>query len=245
MDRTCLPALPELPDSPTPEEQAEYDTALLRQSMAEDTAVMVLWAFTGRQFGICETTVRPCPERNFRRNMRSWRQALLFWDGSHWLNGSCGCTAECDQVGPGLVHLLGPAQSIVNVTIGEDVLDESEYVLEGNVLYRRGGQAWPRQDLTRPMGEPGTWSVTYERGLAVPPGGDKMAGVLAQEFIAACDADGECRLPRTVVQTVRQGVTHVFDASAILKSGAIGIPEIDLWVHSINPNNLMQAPVVL
>lgn len=213
--------------------------------MAEDTAIMVLWSLTARQFGICETTVRPCPTQNPRNYMRPWDQVLLFWDGNNWFNGPCGCVGGCSQVGPGLIHLPGPVQEIVNVIIGDTVLDEDEYVLEGNVLYRRNGARWPRQDMTRPLGEQGTWSVTYDRGLPVPAGGDKMAGILAQEFIAACDGDSDCRLPRTVVRTTRQGVTHSFDATTLIRSGSVGVPEIDLWVASINPNRLMKAPSVI
>ena len=170
---------------------------------------------------------------------------LVFWDGGNWRNSGCGCSGGCVRSGPGMIHLPGPVQSIDLVVLENDVLDTSEYVLEGDILYRTGGKAWPSQNLSQPMGSPGTWYVQYQKGLEVPPGGDKMAGILAQEFIAACDGDGECRLPRTVIRTTRQGVTHTFDASAVLAAGSVGIPEIDLWVTAINPHHLTRPPVVL
>ncbi|QYC54268.1 head-to-tail adaptor [Mycobacterium phage Allegro] len=255
VDRSCFDDLPPEPEPPgdgaSEQEQAAYAAAVAerealiqRRNMAEDTAVMVLWAFTGRQFGLCETTVRPCPGGGGPRDMRPWSQPLLWWDGTHWLNASCGCVGRCQVSGPGVVHLPSPAAEVLAVTLGDTVLDESEYVLEGNALYRRGGKAWPSQDLGRPLGERGTWSVQYLRGLPVPAGGDKMAGLLAKEFVSACDG-GVCRLPRTVVQTTRQGVTHVFDATKLLDLGYTGLTEVDTWLAAINPHHLQQAPVVL
>lgn len=245
VDRTCLPDLPAEPDdASSPEDLAAYAAAVSRENMATDTAVLVLWRFTAGQFGICDTTVRPCPERGGPRDRRPWSQVLLWWDGEHWSNGSCGCIGRCRQSGPGMVHLPGPVQEVTAVTIGDEVLDESLYVVEGDVLFRRMGKAWPSQDLSRPLGETGTWSVDYTRGVPVPAGGAKMAGLLAQEFIAACDG-GECRLPRTVVSTTRQGVTHVFDATKLMELGYTGLTEVDTWLAAVNPHHLMQAPVVL
>lgn len=245
VDRSCLPELPAEPaDGAEPDELAEYARAVSRENMATDTAVMVLWALTARQFGICDTTVRPCPPGGGPRDRRPWSQPLLWWDGEHWSNGSCGCAGRCRQSGPGAVHLPGPAVSIDYLVFGDQVQPEDSYVLEGNTLFRVGGKAFPDQDLGRPIGEPGTWYVDYQRGQPVPPGGDKMAGLLAKEFIAACDGE-DCRLPRTVVQTTRQGVTHVFDATKLLAAGFTGLTEVDTWLAAVNPHHLMQAPVVL
>lgn len=241
IDRTCFEALPDPgddPDNPDP----DYVAALERQTSAENTAVMVLNQLTAGLYGQCETIARPCPSGP-RRGLRSPSQVLLWWDGANWLNG-CGCVGRCRYDGPSAVHLPGPAAEIITVTVGSDVLDESEYVLENNRLYRRFGKSWPSQDLGRPMGEQGTWSVKYLRGLPVPAGGDKMAGLLAQEFVSACDG-GVCRLPRSVIQTTRSGVTHTFDATKMLANGKVGIPEIDLWLNALNPNHLLVPPSVI
>ena len=53
VDRSCLPALP-------PEDDDGYELALIRRTAAEDLAVNVLWALSGRQFGICPAMARPC-----------------------------------------------------------------------------------------------------------------------------------------------------------------------------------------
>lgn len=242
IDRSCLPPLPEVGDNPTPEEQADYNRALLRRNNAEDIAVHVLWALSGRQFGACETTARPCPAPF--GSYPDLSPYVLTFDAGRWMNWPCGCIGGCSVAGPRVVHLPGPVASIAAVTIDGAVLDKSGYQLEGNALYRKGG-VWPRQELSRPLGEPGTWSVTYALGNPVPPGVDKLVGQLAREFVAVCDDEDSCRLPRTLVATSRRGVSHQFDPSKILAAGKTGLTEVDLWLSAVNPHSLQQAPEVL
>lgn len=240
VDRTCLPELPDPgddPDNPSP----EYVAALARQSAAEDMAVHVLWALSGRQFGVCETTARPCPQhaRGFGYGpfIRTLSEGL-------WIDWPCGCIGSCSVSGPRVVHLPGPVANIVSATVDGVVLDADQYQLEGDALYRIGG-SWPSQDLGRPLGESGTWSVTYGQGVPVPAGAGKLVGQLAREFIAACDDEDTCRLPRTLVATNRRGVSHQFDPSKILAAGYTGLPDADMWLSAVNPNHLAQAPEVL
>ncbi|OBC03370.1 hypothetical protein A5784_14145 [Mycobacterium sp. 852013-50091_SCH5140682] len=248
IDRTCLPELPVPSDTPTADEQAAYDLALVQRNAAEDRAVFVLWALSGRQFGVCETKVRPCPENlSLAGYAMPWASPfVLTLDEGHWFNWPCGCVGSCTVSGPRVVHLPGPVAEVTAVTIDGVVLDPDEYQVEGNVLYRKG-TSWPRQDLGRPLGESGTWSVTYTRGNPVPPGVAQLVGLLAKEFMVACDPSGtaKCRLPRTVVSTTRQGVTHVFDPAKMLAAGKTGLPEVDSWLAAANPNHLAQAPEVL
>lgn len=241
IDRTCLPDLPVLGDNPTADEQAAYDAAVAQRNSAENIAVQVLWALSGRQFGVCETTVRPCP--SYSQGF-GYGPFVLTLDAGYWAPWPCGCIGSCSVSGPRVVHLPGPVASITAVTVAGAVLDASGYQLEGNALYRKAAQ-WPRQDLGRRLGETGTWSVTYTRGVPVPDGVDKLTGQLAREFIAACGDDDECRLPRTVVATTRRGVSHQFDPSKILAAGKTGLTEVDLWLAAVNPNHLAQAPEVL
>lgn len=236
VDRTCLPDLPA-------EDDPGYDAALARQSENEDTAVMVLWSLSGRQFGLCETVVRPCPERGLSRN--PWSEAIVFWDGGNWQATSCGCIGRCRQSGPGMIHLPGPANAVAAVQLGADVLDPSEYKLQDNVLYRTGGKAWPSQNLGRPTPETGTWSVTYDRGVPVPPGGARNAGILAREFVAACSDDSECRLPRNVTAVTRQGVSYqIYNPNDMYAAGKTGLADVDMWLAAVNPHALLTAPTV-
>lgn len=250
VDRTCLPAIPELTPPWTPDAAAAYELAVAQQSSAEDLAVSVLWALSGRQFGVCETTVRPCPT-GYDHARSSWAgPQLVVWDETGWRDTSCGCLGRCTQSGPSMVHLPGPVAPTcdahpITVTIAGAILDPAEYVIEGNILYRRAGKSWPGQNLAAPNGEPGTWSVTYRRGTPVPPGVDTLTGLLAKEFLNACSG-GKCRLPRNVRSISRQGVAfEVYDSRDMYASGKTGLAEVDLWLTAVNPNHLAAAPEVL
>lgn len=215
---------------------------------ARELAIDVLWALSGRQFGVCPVVTRPCP----MSSLSSGRLAdpygagglALTRVGGEWRNEGCGCAGRCRLSGPRMAHLPGPAREVLEVTVDGVVLDPAEYTLERNVLYRIGA-AWPAQDLSRPLGEDGTWSVRYLRGVTVPPGVARLTGLLAVEFYNACTG-GKCRLPRTVTEVSRQGVTHrMFNPNDIYASGKTGIPEIDLWLAAVNPHAVLSAPTVL
>lgn len=234
VDRTCLPPLPDLGDEPTEEDQAAYFAAVADRNAAEDTAIAVLWALSGRQFGVETTTIRPCPP--------------LGWPNTVYT--SCPCIGRCRHASPTQIHLPGPVAAPTEddplvVTIAGVVLDSAEYVLEGDVLYRRNGARWPSQNLARPLGETGTWSVTYRKGWPVPPGVDRLTGALAKEFLAACAGDDSCRLPRTLTGTTRRGVSHSFDPAKIFAAGRTGLTEVDNWLAAVNPNHLASGPEVL
>jgi len=241
VDRTCFPSLP-ADDDPT------YATKVAQQSNAEDMAIQVLWQLSGRQFGLQDVTARPCPPREHHYRLGRTGDPAdpyvpIFW-GGRWTHYPCGCGIHCRHAGPRTVHLPGPVAQITSVTIGSDVLDEAGYVLEGEILYRKGAN-WPGQDRNRPLGEAGTWSVKYQLGLPVPPGVGTLTGLLAKEFIAACQ-NVACRLPRQVTNVTRQGVSYqVYDPNKIYAAGKTGLSEVDLWLASVNPRAIYGAPTVI
>ncbi|MBV9919270.1 MAG: hypothetical protein JOY78_00225 [Pseudonocardia sp.] len=243
VDRSCYLALPE-PSDPT------YAARLAQQNAAEDLAVQILWSLSGRQFGVCEATARPWsppPQDEWRYRYPSGDPIApfipVYWGGS-WINMTCSCRRRCTLTGPRAAHLPGPVNEIVTVTEAGVVLDPSQYALEGEVLYRVG-QAWPPQNLDRPLGEPNTWSVDYLRGYPAPAGVATFVGLLTKEFLAACNGD-KCRLPRTVTGVTRQGVSYqVYNPQTIYASGKTGLAEIDLWLAAINPHAAMAAPKVI
>ncbi len=263
VDETCLPALTD-----------EQETERVALDAARDLAIDVLWALSGRQYGVCPTVVRPCP-MSYLPNGRLGNPygggmgygdgyMAVMWSGDgtsgNWYNVACGCGGRCMVSGPRMAHLPGPAQSIIEVKIANTVLDPSQYVLEKNILYRKtpdddgdfdgngsysSPSSWPAQDLSRPAGEEGTWTVTYMKGFPVPKGVARLTGLLVNEFYQACTG-GKCRLPRTVTEVSRQGVTYrSFNPHDIYQSGKVGIPEIDLWLAAVNPRALLGAPSVL
>lgn len=244
IERSLLPALPEPGDPPS----AEYVKALAERNAAEALAIEVLWALSGRQFGLQTVTVRPCRQRApwEHRDYTEYgvTSYLLSWEGDRWLSWPCGCGGPCRESGPNMVHLPGPVAEVVTVEINGAVIDQAQWAIEGNVLYRRTAP-WPTQDLNRPLGDTNTWGVTYKRGLPVPDGVAYLTGLLAKEFLAAIAGSGNCRLPRTVTTASRQGVTYrVYDPAVIYANGKTGLAEVDMWLAAINPHHLLAAPTV-
>lgn len=237
VDRTCLPV-------------SESEPERIKQEHAEDLAVSVLWALSGRQFGICPVIARPCPTActSTTYDLLGGPGWFPLWDGANWRNVRCGCTGKCEATGPTVIHLGStkglPIQEVTEVRIAGEIMDPSLYSLEGDLLYRRGGAQWPNQDLTLPLDEPGTWSVSYTQGNPPPAGTATLVALLAKEFLDACGG-GKCRLPRRVQTVSRQGVTYnMIDPTDIYRDGLTGLPEVDIWIASVNPHRISRAPRV-
>lgn len=236
VERTCLPVL-----DPTSE---TYEADVIRLQSCLDTAVGVLWAFTGRVFGCCPRLIRPCPAQSdvgwYWSPGVSWYPVL---DDGAWRNISCACGPACQVGGPGVVHLPGPVCDIVEVTVNGAVIPSTEYVLEGDRLYARSGE-WPTQNLRAPAGSPGTWTVEYGYGWAPPAGAGQMVALLANEFWQAC-AGGKCRLPSRTQSLTRQGVAiQLMDPAELFSQFQTGISEVDLWIAAHNPHKLSMPPAV-
>lgn len=241
VDETCLPTLPE----ETSDDDGTYASAVAALDAAKALAIQVLWALSGRQYGVCPTIVRPCPQRHEYGLLNAMTYEVWAWYDRGWHVDACGCGYGCVQSGPSMVHLPGPAQEVLEVTIDGLILDPTEYILEGDVLYRTGAAWWPRQDLSLPAGEEGTWTVEYLRGIEPPAGTGKLVALLATEFYNACTG-GKCRLPRSVSEVSRQGVSYrTVNPNDIYGTGKTGVPEIDLWLSAVNPYHLITPPEVL
>ena len=216
------------------------------------TAVEYLWNWTGRVYGLCEVTLRPCRKDCLdyttyrghggidrylpRTSVGPWQPALI--DGT-WRNiwcGLCGETCSCSKVEQ--LKLPGPVDSIDEVRIDGEVVDPSAYRVDNhNLLVRDDGGEWPRcQDLAKPAGEEGTWTVTYQIGVAVPEGGQVAAGKLACEMAKAFCGDKSCKLPVRVSNISREGITigAILDSFDDLERGRTGIWLVDSWVASMN-----------
>lgn len=206
------------------------------------TAAEVLYALSGRRFGACELTVRPC-----RPECRSgypdaggypWTPVL---EGGQWMNVSCrrcgdgcSCTRVCE------VRLPGPIRAVSEVKVDGAILAPTDYRVDnsGQSLVRLGESCWPTcQNMTAADTEPGTWSVTYTRGLPLPEGGKAAFADLACELYKACaDDDSSCKLPKRVVSIAREGVSFaLLDPMVFLKEGKTGLYLVDLWLSSVNP----------
>ena len=213
-----------------PERETEADRVAWQQ--AADTAVGVLWALTGRQYGLRAVEARPCPQGacvGLPLRGTSWEPVL---DGGVVRNVSTVAT-YCGREGG--VHLPGPVHQLLGWVVDGEERPADELHLQGGQVYRVSGEGWPGQDLGRPATEQGTWAVRYLQGVPVPPGGGYAVARLAQEFHAAATG-GRCQLPRRVQNVTRQGVTvSMIDPSDIFASGATGLPEVDLFIRAHNP----------
>jgi hypothetical protein len=214
----------------------------------EQMAVDFLRQWTGGVFGLCPVTVRPCradcdgaTSTFFGRGpypsgggMGGYVPALI---AGSWYNLSCGAcasTCSCDETSS--FALPGPVHAIDQVLIDGQPLPEDAYRVDNRrLLVRMDGGLWPVcQDLSADPTQPGTWQVSYLRGLPVPVGGQVAAGVLACEFEKAACKDASCKLPERLKQVTRQGVSvTIFDEFAEIGQGGTGLYLVDSWVASV------------
>lgn len=213
-------------------------------------ATEILWALSGRQFGLCTVDLRPC-----RRDWLDYELWPIGWYevlpgstfptpaliGGNWFNlvcGVCGETCSCNQVSE--VLLPAPVHDVTRVLVDGVTLPTSAYRLDDDRrLVRVDGAEWPRcNDLTRDETQVGTWSVTARYGQDVPESGAWATGELACQLIAGLNG-GECRLPRAVTTLVRQGVTVQMDSiTELFKKGLTGLYFVDAFITTWNPNRL-------
>lgn len=207
----------------------------------EQMAVELLWAWTGRMFGSREMTVRPCrePQREGtwfdmpRTPPRALRHPTTL-SVQGW-NAPCGlCWSGC-LCRASTLALPSPVSRIVRIEMdGEELPLVAVRVDNRHLLVREDGGYWPTQDVSLPLGEPGTWAVTFMYGIEVPRAGQFAAGRLACELAKASLGDNSCELPRRFQSITRQGVTvAALDTFEDIEKGHTGIWPIDAWVSSV------------
>lgn len=217
---------------------------------AVQAASDVLWQATGRRFGNCPVTVRPCrqeclqfaPDESlslYGGGHAQWPHPALI--GGEWINLACGvCSGPCSCMTASEVLLPEPVWSIAQVVVDGVVLPTGSYaVYDDRRLVRTDGTDWPLcQDWKVKTGV-GAWSITARFGADVPALGRQAVGVLAAELARLC-AGVECGLPLlTVTQVQRQGVTFsTFDPQLILQRGLTGLYLPDLFIRTYNPSGI-------
>lgn len=221
-------------------------------------ATEVLWIKSGRRFGVCTTTIRPC-----RRDcLEDWwfggrSVAVVGAAGGggpvpaliagRWFNlvcGGCGAGCSCTVIEEAL--LPTPVAAVTQVLIDGSPMPTGSYRVDDHrVLVRTDGEAWPLcNDLSRADTEPNTWSVTLEVGTEIPTSGRFAVGELAVEVMKACLGE-DCRLPRNVVQLARQGVSLSYpDPNETANAGRLGLYLCDLFLDAVNPDRRRGRPRV-
>lgn len=234
-------------DETTPEEQIQ------RIEMSKRIAVQILHAFSGRQFGLCRRVVRPCRDDCSSGTIRTeWNNGQLqpILESGVWYNSTCSsCRTDCSCTTVCEVTFGGRIDRIIEIRIDGLVVSPLDYRVDnGRKLVAQGDFCWPTcQDMTAPAGGAGTWTVEYLAGRPVPEAGRWAAGLLACEFVKACtpdDAAGDCALPDNITQIVREGLTMdvapfvIGGADGKVEWGRTGVPEVDLWLTSVNPHQV-------
>jgi hypothetical protein len=237
---------------------AGYSSEL--KSAATSYASTVLWAATGRRFGLCTRTIRPCG-----RNCSDGNGGFgggWYWSQGTWMpylfNGvwrncwcgcggasCCGCNVNCQ------VYLPGPVAAVLSVEVDGEVIDPTTYRVDNGIwLVRTRTQAedseqdppcWPVfQNYNFDSGEH-TFFVTYQQGLPVPQPLLRAAGELACEYAKAC-LGLPCRLPARATSIARQGVSiNLVDVNTLLERGLTGVATVDQLIAAYNPYGLKSA----
>lgn len=219
------------------------------QTRAAALAAYVMWAATGRQYGKCPITVRPCNPTPV--DPLYVEPPLLLVDDSLSLTGflvggcggGCSCASRCE------VALSGPTTKadVSSVKINGDTVDPDAYqVHNGYLLVRVDGTCWPT--CNNPGQEVAGFEVTYQRGLAIPTAVQSAYEVLACEYAKACADRSGCRLPSRLRSLTRQGVEVEVEPAAVAtgigRDWSTGIDEVDRVISAVNPHRRAERPVV-
>lgn len=217
-------AVPDLP-SPLPTlPGGEADWLRHIQSASE-----VLWALSGRRWagGPTIRTVEVVAAGSTDTIPGSWHPS---W-GVHVADGEVYNHGCCQR--PTSIRLPGDPSRVLSVGEGTTTRDPATYRLNGRYLEDLSGRGWPTC-------HPGI-AVRYEAGRVPPEAGRTAAGLLARELGRAQIGDPGCALPANVTSVVRQGLTQTLvPALTLFSAGRTGVPAVDLWLATVNPNGLRQ-----
>jgi hypothetical protein len=228
--------------APLPDSATSFTTTALQ------LASQLLWANSGRRFGTSTLTVRPCTKHHsgwFDYMSWPWITSFLsdiawsMWPGA-WLLPLPLC-GDGESIPP--LHQIDlvktPIASVNTVTVDGDVLDSSAYRVDNwQYLVRIDGGEWPwSQNLNLDDTNPGTWSINYTFGEAVPLAGQLACGEFAREIALYLAGDKSCKLPQRTTSTTRQGVTQqMIPIDDLLKLGHTGLFLTDSFIIAFNRN---------
>lgn len=232
------------------------------RASATSWATLILWALTGRQYGPCPVTVRPCGRcvGQTYHTFGVWTDGIyngsvspnyipyIGTDGA-WRN-ACGCAGMCCCEPKSQVWLPGPITAVTQVRVNNVVIAPSQYrvdvATDGNWwLVAQNGQVWPEcQNFDQPASGDNTFVVTTTRGTPVPAGGDAMVGALACEYAKLC-SNMPCALSPAATSVTRDGVSYeILSAEDLIGKGLTPMANVNQWIAALNPHKLKQRPRV-
>lgn len=234
---------------------ADYSADI--KEVALELAVGFLWGATGRRYGVCPVVVRPGGQRYLSAPAYA---AFPVWPGQEplftgpylyggtWYNAPAGCSSACCGSAGCAVVLRGPVASVDEVTIGDEVVPPSAYRVDvaggAWLLQRTDGECWPGcQNMAADEGEPGSFTVRYGAGVALPAMLKIATAALACQhgkFLTG----GACSLPSRMTRMSRQGIEIEVD-SPDPDDGKTGVKLVDDVISTLNPSGRKSPPLVL
>lgn len=216
-------------------------------------AAQLLWALTGRQFGTCSVTIRPCRKAcnpcpdlpAFDVNVGPGGVGPALIDGLWYNLPPCACQDSCSCSTVCAVPLPFPACEVTEVVVDGVSITGGYRIDNFNSLVREDGGCWPAcQDLSLPATEEGTWAITLSYGREVPELVLRATAEIAGELLKSC-VGAPCKLPQRLNSITRQGVTVSFiDPQEFLRNGRTGFYLADLAIQAYNPRGLQRRPAV-
>lgn len=215
-------------------------------------ASQILWGLSGRRWGPCPITVRPC-RRSCLASMPSyavqWQSAgpwIPYIDQyGVWRNASvCGCRSDCSCTELCEVYLPGPVYDVTEVQVDGVVLPAGAYRVDAaGLLVRTDGNCWPDcQDMAAPAGSDNTFFVTYRYGLQLDAAAIAAVSELTCHLLKGCTGGSGscgCKSRQNMTRLSRQGVDYEWaDPTLIYSEGRTGLPFADLWLATVNPYRL-------
>lgn len=177
-----------------------------------------------------------------------------------WTSGRTrGCACHSSRIDPGVP---GPVTRVASLLLGDTSVPVEQITVEDRHIIRVQPGAdsttdplavnlWVDEDGYYALfpngacscGRTATVEMVVEWGTPPPAAGAAAALALAQE-IAQGLTGGSCRIAGNVTSVNRQGVSVLLDPNEYLKEGRTGVPLVDLWLTSVNPNKLARESEV-
>lgn len=195
---------------------------------AAGAAQGLLWAMTGRRYGLCTVTERYRPACAGECGLP--KPELVGTDV--WTNRT-GVGAVCCRLP--LVNY--PVRRIVSVSDSGETLSPGQYRIGRGSSIERIGTCWRcTDDCTEPP-----IVVTYRYGHDLPSIATLAMGEVAVEYTALFTGK-TCKLPSRARTVTRNGVTvDMGDPEVLQRMHRLGLPIADSLIAATNPNGL-QAP---
>lgn len=201
------------------------DDVRLLDAIADASLMLYYW--TGRQFGTCTTTLRICR-------------------GCNCADGRvCCCGVNDIDLG------LWPVTSIESIRIDGVEQDVDDFHIDEFHLLVRSGEQTPWPVCSNQWAESGgaydteadgyVFEVTVVHGVEVPHVLERAARTLTCELLNDACA-GQCKLPERVTSISRRGMSvEVASSQDLLGDKLTGIYVVDLAISTLNPMK-MQSP---